>query len=75
MPLKDVALHYTTDTGEWQKRRWQTVAAEVGRHIISAHLPPQRPLVCYLSVTDERNLRVSTEYEEITTEVSKLEKH
>src|SRR5205814_6458462 len=75
VPLKEVALHYTTDTGEWQKRPWQTVAAEMGRHIISVRLPQQRPLVCFLSVTDERNLRVGTEYEEITTEVSKVEKH
>ena len=75
VPLKQATLNYTTDTGEWQKRRWQTVSAEVDRNTISAHLPEQRPLVCYLSVTDQRNLRVSTEYEEIASEVSTTEKH
>ena len=65
VPLKQAGLNYTTDTCEWQKRRWQTVAAEVDRNTISAHLPQQRPLVYYLSVTDQRNLRVSTEHEEI----------
>ena len=68
VPLKEAALHYTTDTGEWQKRRWQTVAAEVDRNTISARLPQQRPLVCYLAVTDQRNLRVSTEHEELAAD-------
>jgi len=72
VPLKQAALHYTTDTGEWQKRRWQTVAAEVERNTISAYLPQQRPLVCFLSVTDERNLRVSTEHEEITIDAAPI---
>jgi len=63
--IKQTQLHYTTDTGDWQKRQWQTVPAELHRNIISATLPPQRPLVCFLSVTDERGLRVSTEHEEL----------
>jgi len=63
VPIKEAALYYTCDTGEWQKRRWETVPAEVGYGIISAHLPAQRPLVWFLSATDERGLRVSTEHE------------
>jgi dienelactone hydrolase len=63
VPLKGAALHYTTDTGEWQKRRWQTVPAEVKGGTITARLPGQRPAAWYLSVTDERGLRVSTEHE------------
>ena len=63
-PLKQGSLHYTVDTGEWQKRRWETIPADLKRGTLSAALPPQRPLVCYLSVTDERGLRVSTEHEE-----------
>jgi dienelactone hydrolase len=65
LPIKRAALHYTTDTGEWQKRRWQTVPAELKRGTITARLPRQRPLVWYLTVTDERGLRVSTEHEEL----------
>jgi dienelactone hydrolase len=63
VPIKHAALRYTTDTGEWQKRRWQTVPAKLMGHTVSARLPGQHPLVCFLSVTDERGLRVSTEHE------------
>ncbi len=53
-------FHYTTDTGEWQKRKWTTVPARLHAPTISAELPTARPLVCFLSVTDERGLRVSS---------------
>jgi len=64
-PLRKAELHYTTDTGQWQKRKWETVAATLKHKLITAQLPPQRPLVCYLSVTDDRGLRASTEHEEL----------
>jgi dienelactone hydrolase len=63
MPIKQAALNYTTDSGEWQKRRWQTVTAEVNDHTITARLPAPGPVAWFLSVTDERGLRVSTEHE------------
>ena len=63
--IKEATLRYTTDTGEWQKRHWETSPAEVGHGAISARLPAQRPLVWFLSVTDERGLRVSTEHAEL----------
>jgi len=62
--VKQAALCYTTDAGEWQKRHWQTLPAELKGNTITARLPSQRPLVWYLSLTDERGLRVSTEHEE-----------
>jgi dienelactone hydrolase len=65
VPLKEAALHYTADTGEWQKRRWEKSVADVHGNRISAELPQQRPIVCFLSVIDERGLRVSTEHEEL----------
>ena len=68
VPLKEAALHYTTDAGEWQKRRWQTVPAKVERDRVRATLPQQRPLVCFLAVTDQRNLRMSTEHEELMSD-------
>jgi hypothetical protein len=64
VPIKQAALHFTADTGEWQKRHWQTVPAEIKGGTISARLPGQRPLTFYLAVIDERGLRVSTEHEE-----------
>jgi len=63
--IKEACLHYTTDTGEWQKRHWQKVPAEPNGSKISAALPPQRPLVCFLSVIDDHGWRLSTEYEEL----------
>jgi dienelactone hydrolase len=67
VPAKEAVLNYTTDSGEWQKRRWQSSPAELTDNIVIAHLPEQRPLVWYLAVTDERGLRVSTEHEEWLT--------
>ena len=64
-PIKEAALRYTTDTCEWQKRHWETLGAEVRQGAISAQLPAKRPLVWFLSVTDERGLRVSSEHEEL----------
>ncbi len=62
--LKKAELHYTADDGPWQKRRWETSPATLDGKVVTASLPPQRPLVCYVSVTDDRGLRASTEHEE-----------
>jgi dienelactone hydrolase len=63
--LQKAELFYTADGGPWQKRRWESAPATLKGKLIEARLPPQRPLVCYLSVTDDRGLRVSTEHEEL----------
>jgi dienelactone hydrolase len=64
VPIREAALRFTTETCEWQKRHWQSMPAQVEHGTVSAALPAERPLVWYLSVTDERGLRVSTEHEE-----------
>jgi dienelactone hydrolase len=66
VPIKEACLYYTTDSGEWQKRHWSKVDAQLDGNTVSATIPPQRPVVCYFALTDERGLRVSTEYEELT---------
>ena len=58
-------LCYTTDTGPWQKRKWQSEPAPADHDRISATLPNGRPLVCFISVTDSRGLKVSTQHEEL----------
>ena len=63
-PIKQASLLYTTDTGAWQKRRWESLPAAINGETIVAHLPSQRPLTWYLLVTDAQGLRVSTEHEE-----------
>lgn len=60
VPVKRAELNYTADAGEWQKRVWKSVPAEIVKGRITAALPVERPLVCYLSVTDERDVTVST---------------
>lgn len=55
------ALHYTTDVqSPWQKREWQTVTTTVDGMRIHAKLPSGRPLVYFLTITDDRGATVST---------------
>ena len=58
-------FHFTTDSGPWQKRNWQSVPAQFADGLATANLPAARPLVCYLSVTDSRGVAVSTQHEEL----------
>lgn len=60
VPVTKAELNYTSETGEWQKRLWRTVPADLANGQITARLPIERPLVCYLSVTDQRDVTVST---------------
>lgn len=63
--ISKAELHFTADFGAWQKRNWQTVPAEFADGLITAKIPSERPLVCYLSVTDSRGVSVSTQHEEL----------
>lgn len=63
--LVKAELHYTTDGGTWQKREWKSAAATLADGLIVAKLPTERPLVCYLAVTDDRGVLVSTQHEEL----------
>ena len=58
-------LHFTADIGEWQKRQWETIAAEVRDGEVIAPLPAARPLTFYLSVTDPRGPRASSPHAEL----------
>lgn len=65
VPVVKAQLHYTTDSGPWQKRGWRTIEAKLAEGTVSAELPTQRPLVYYLSVTDQRQAMMSTEHAEL----------
>jgi hypothetical protein len=67
VPVAGGQLHYTTDSGPWQERTWHSVDATVAGETVSADLPPKRPLVYYLSVTDQRGAMVNTEHAELPT--------
>lgn len=58
--LREAHLNYTADTGRWQERGWETMAARVEGTRVMAELP-DRPLTAfYLDVVDERGAMVST---------------
>jgi len=56
-------LNYTTDSGEWQKRNWQTIPAAIasGNPRVTAELPAG-VTAYYFNLTDTRNLITSTEH-------------
>lgn len=58
--LREARLHYTTDLGPWQQRRWQSSPAMIGRRRVTAELPLARPVTAFLGIQDARGLRVST---------------
>ncbi len=61
--LKEAHLHYAVAEGSWPKRAWKSAPAEIKDSRISAKLPAERPLVYYLTVTDQRGLITSTVHE------------
>lgn len=64
-PIQTAELHYTADVGPWQKRNWQSAAAKFSDGEVSADIPAQRPLVCFLTVRDQRGAVVSTPHVEL----------
>jgi dienelactone hydrolase len=63
--ISKVELCYTTNTGAWQQRKWQSEPGFVEKGRISATVPKDRPLTCFISMTDAQGLKVSTEHEEL----------
>ena len=59
---QSASLHYTTDTGPWQARKWLAAPATLFDRTLFAELPPERPLTAFLALTDERGLRISSEH-------------
>jgi dienelactone hydrolase len=56
-------LNYTKDTGNWEKRKWETLPAKLMDNKFTAALPAETR-VYYLNLTDERGCVASTEHEE-----------
>ncbi len=65
VPVTRGQLHHTADTGPWQKRTWQSAEAALSGGKVEADLPAGRPLVYYLSVTDERQAMLTSEHAEL----------
>ncbi len=65
VPVVRAQLHYTSATGKWQDRAWESADARIENDTVTATLPAARPLVYYLSVTDARGAMVSTAHAEL----------
>jgi hypothetical protein len=63
VPIMRAEAHFAVATGPWNKRGWQSVSAVHTTDAVSAELPTTRPLVYYLSITDDRGAQVSTPHE------------
>jgi dienelactone hydrolase len=61
----NVLLCYTTNSGVWQKRTWQSEPARLDGKKISAELPAARPIVAFLGMTDAEGRYISTEHVEL----------
>jgi dienelactone hydrolase len=64
--IKQAELHCTKDEGNWQKRNWSTVPAviEAAGKKATATLPTDTK-VFYLSLIDDRGMRVTTDPQEV----------
>ena len=60
-PITKAQLHFAKAEGVWQKRSWTSVDATIKGQEVSAKIPAApRPLVYFLTVTDNRGATVST---------------
>jgi hypothetical protein len=64
--FKEISLCYTTNSGVWQKRTWQSVSGFLEGRQIRATLPPMRPLVAFLAVKDMEGRHISSEHIALT---------
>lgn len=65
VPVVKAQLHWTCDTGPWQKRAWHSADATISGKTVRAEMPEKRPIVYYLSVTDQRGAMVSSQHAEL----------
>ena len=62
-PIAKAELNYTRDTGRWQDRKWESVAANQTDGRVTVGLP-EGTRVYYFNLVDQRGCVVSTEHEE-----------
>jgi len=64
-PIAKAELHFTKDTGPWQKRLWEALPVEITPEGKAHATLPEGTKVYYFNVTDDRECVVSTEHEEV----------
>ena len=61
--VKSAGVHYTNDTtSPWQKRNWESQKIAIEDGMIRGVLPAQRPLIWFVTITDDRGATVSSEH-------------
>ncbi|PLC13877.1 acetylxylan esterase [Bacillus paralicheniformis] len=65
--IAESQFHYTLDQGSWKERNWTSIDASLVGNSVVVELPDKRPLVCFITVKDDRGAVVSTEHVELTT--------
>lgn len=60
VPVKDAALHFTTDLGDRSKREWHTLRGTIEGQTASLPKPPADANAWFVSLTDERGAVVTT---------------
>ncbi|MGA2865287.1 MAG: acetylxylan esterase [Verrucomicrobiota bacterium] len=63
VPVVKAELNYTRDTGRWQDRKWESIAARQTDGRVAASLP-EGTRVYYFNLFDQRDCVVSTEHEQ-----------
>lgn len=59
VPIDRAELCFTRDTGVWQERRWESMAAKLGKTSVAAEIPADAS-VWYFNLVDERDCVVSS---------------
>lgn len=67
VPVMKAELNYTTDSGRWQDRKWDSIPADLNakKRTVTAQVPPAAT-AWYVNLFDERGLVVSSEHHERT---------
>jgi hypothetical protein len=67
---------YDIHTAKWQKKKWKTIDADLDKKSRLASIwLPKETTVYYFNIADNRNLVVSSEYEEIEIWPNKPDAH
>ena len=59
-PVRAAKVHYTTDSGPWQKREWTTKDATLDGDRVSAELPATGPVAAFFTIEDGRGAVASS---------------
>ncbi|MBP7935018.1 MAG: alpha/beta fold hydrolase [Phycisphaerae bacterium] len=67
IPVKEATLNYTTDTGGWKERKWESRPAQLDQNgqRVRVQLPSDQAITYFVNVTDERGAIVSSDIQRV----------